>query len=173
MKTFICEICGDAYLGDEKPKQCPFCGAKDTYIKLGDEADPIVNKTIELSEVSRKNLEETLNLELDAHAIYICMANKADTYEIKAMYKRLAKVELEHASAVCKIMKIAQPETRTKTCDEDDVENFKKTLDLEQTAARLYLGFAKEAEEKDIKIFFTALSKVESEHDELIKNYLK
>ena len=39
MKTYICEICGDAYLGTEKPKNCPFCGAGEGFIKEGKKAN--------------------------------------------------------------------------------------------------------------------------------------
>jgi len=172
MKTFICEICGDAYIGDEKPKNCPFCGARHSFIRNGNEASPVVNKTFELSEVSRKNLEETLKLEMHANAVYLCMAGKAKTYEIKAMYKRLAKVELEHANITCKLMKISLPESNPELCSDEDVENFNETIKLEETASSLYAKFAKEASEQDIKILFTALMQVEADHIALIKNYL-
>jgi rubrerythrin len=172
MRTFICEICGDAYVGVEKPKNCPFCGARENYIKLGAEANPIINKKIELDEQTIKNLKATYDLEVKASALYICMAGKAKTYEIKAMYKRLAKVELEHAVIVTKLLKINRPEVGTETCSDEDVENFKKTIDLETNATNLYTKFAREAEKQDIKILFTALTQAEQDHIELIKNYL-
>lgn len=172
MKTFICEICGDAYLGEEKPKGCPFCGAREAFIKEGKDADPIVNQKEEIGEASGKNLKETLKLEKEAVAIYNCMAGKSSTYEIKAMYKRLAKVEMEHASIICKLLEIEKPEITTEECSEDDVENFKKTIDLENAATNLYKKFAKEATEKNIKILFTALVQAEEDHIILIKNYL-
>jgi len=172
MKTFICEICGDAYLGEEKPKGCPFCGARVAFIKDGNEASPIVNQAIEVGDVSRKNLMETLDLETKANKIYLCMAGKAKSYEIKAMFKRIAKVELEHAVIVCKILKIEVPQIGDELCSEDDFDNFQKTLELEKHATGLYAKFAKEAAEKELKIMFTALSQAEDDHIELIKNYL-
>lgn len=172
MKTYICEICGDAYLGEEQPSECPFCGSRKGFIKDGADANPITEQLLELSEADRKKLEATLELELDANAIYLCMAGKAETYEIKAMYKRLAKVELEHANIACKLMKISLPEARTKQCSDEDVENFAETIKLEENATSLYAQFAKEAMEKNVKIFFTALTQVETDHIELIKNYL-
>jgi rubrerythrin len=207
MKTYICQICGDAYIGSEKPSECPFCGARSHFIKTGKESNPIVNQKIpariatparsdqpeklrstmlagavssgeqsvaggEISELSGRNLEETLALELDANLIYLCMANKADSYEIKAMYKRLAKVELEHAVIVCKIMDIALPKAGPQTCVEDKVKNFERTIELEDHAAKLYAGFAKVATETNIRILFTALAQVEEDHIKLIKNYL-
>jgi rubrerythrin len=172
MKTFICEICGDAYVGEEKPKNCPFCGARENFIKDGKEANPIVNQEIELGEQTVKNLKATYDLEVKASALYVCMAGKAKTYEIKAMYKRLAKVELEHAVITTKLLKSDSPVTTAQGCDDEDVENFKKTILLEENATNLYKKFAGEATEQNIKILFTALAQAEEDHIELIKNYL-
>lgn len=171
MKTYICEICGDAYIGEDKPSQCPFCGAKRNFIKEGNEARPIVNENIEINEKERENLMATLELEMDAVAIYQCMATKAGSYEIKAMYKRLAKVELEHAVIVTKILKIEKPEVVTVICADGDVDNFNKTIALEDNASTLYAKFAQEATENNLKKFFGALTLVEKEHIDLINNY--
>lgn len=171
MKTFICEICGDAYLGSEAPSKCPFCGADHNYIKPGSEANPVFNREGEISEVSKNNLMETLYLEVRANATYLCMAEKTSSFELQKMYKRLAKVELEHATIVTKFLDIKMPENLVEECDDEDSENFKKTIELEDHAASLYDKFAKEAEEERVKVFFTALKKVESEHIELINNY--
>lgn len=172
MKTYICQICGDAYIGTDKPSDCPFCGARGNFIKPGSEANPIVNQKEVVGELSRKNLLETLELEKTANALYLCMAEKADTYEVKAMYKRLAKVELEHAIIVTKLLDIARPEAKEEPCSDDMAENFTKTINLEDTATKLYARFAQEATEKNVKIFFTALTQVEAGHIELIKGYL-
>ena len=128
MKTYICEICGDAYIGSEKPKNCPFCGARECFIKLGSKANPIVNQKEEISEASKNNLKATYDLEIKAVANYNCMAGKAKTYEIKAMYKRLAKVELEHAVIVTKLLGTDKPVIGIETCSDEDVENFKRVL---------------------------------------------
>lgn len=172
MKTYICQICGDAYLGKEKPHNCPFCGARENFIKEGKDALPIVAQQFEVGVTSRKNLEETLKLEMHANAVYLCMAGNADVYEIKAMYKRLAKVELEHASIVCKLLKISLPDVNPELCSADDLENFNETIKLEENATSLYAKFAQEATESEIKIIFTALMQVENDHIELIKTYL-
>lgn len=172
MKTYICEICGDAYLGDGKPADCPFCGAPGKYIKEGKEANPIVNKKPEIGEVSKKNLGEVYNLEVKASAIYVCMAGKAKTYEIKAMFKRLAKIELEHAVIATKLLGMPAPVVNPEDCSDEDVENFKRTVELEEHATSLYQKFAGEAMESDMKMLFTALSEAEADHINLIKNYL-
>lgn len=172
MKTFICEICGDAYLGEEKPHNCPFCGARMAFIKEGKDAKPVVEVKEQLSELTTKNLKETLQLEIEANAIYLCMAGKAKSYEVMKMYKRLAKVELEHATICTKLLGIAMPEIASRQCSDLELENFQKTLELEDHASHLYATFAKEAIEQHVKIMFTALTQVETDHIELIKNYL-
>ncbi|MDO9231712.1 MAG: ferritin family protein [bacterium] len=185
MKLYICEICGDAYIGEEKPTDCPFCGAKNNFIKNADEAKPIVNEKIpastrgddrsstrggDISELSQKNLLETLALETRANAMYLCMAGKASEYKIKAMYKRLAKVELEHAVIVTKLLGIVMPEMKAETCADENQENFQKTIELEDHAVELYKKFTSEATEPNIRKFFGALMQVEAGHIELIKN---
>lgn len=172
MKTYICQICGDAHLGSEKPRNCPFCGAREAFIKEGHEALPIVVQSFEIGEQSRANLQETLKLEMHANAVYLCMASKAKTYEVKAMFKRLAKVELEHATIVTKFLKIEMPAIDPEMCSDDEAENFKETIKLEENASGLYSRFAKEASEQNIRIFFTAINQAEIDHIELIKKYL-
>jgi rubrerythrin len=172
MNLYICEICGDAYIGSEKPTDCPFCGARNNFIKPGDEAKPIVNEKIEISELSKKNLMTTLDLETKANAIYLCMAGKAKEYKIRAMYKRLAKVELEHAVIVTKLMGMDMPAIAPESCSDEEVKNFTRTIELEDHATMLYKQFLSEATEDNIRKLFGALSQVEQGHIELIKNYL-
>lgn len=170
MNLYICEICGDAYIGTDKPSDCPFCGAKNNFIKLASEAQPIVNIKSEISEQSRKNLMETLALETGANAIYLCMAGKAQEYKFMKMYKRLAKVELEHAIIVTKLLGIEMPQINPETCADDLKENFSRTIELEDHATELYKKFTGEATEEHIRKFFGALAQVEQGHIELIKS---
>jgi rubrerythrin len=172
VNLYICEICGDAYIGIEKPSDCPFCGAKNNFIKLADEAQPIINIKSEISEASRKNLMETLELEIRANAIYICMAGKAKEYKIQKMYKRLAKVELEHAIIVTKLLNIQMPQINPESCSDEEVENFQKTIELEDHATSLYKKFTAEATEEYLRKFFGALMQVEQGHIDLIKNIM-
>jgi len=172
MKVYICEICGDAYVGTEKPHDCPFCGAKANFIKDGAEASPVFLREEALSGETKKRMQETYDLEVKAVATYNCMAGRAKSYETKAMYKRLAKVEMEHATIVTKFLGIDRPVIGEESCSDDEKENFEKTVELEDHAAKLYAGFAKDSTEQRAKIFFTALAQVEAGHIELIKNYL-
>lgn len=170
MNLYICEICGDAYIGTDKPSDCPYCGAKNNFIKLASEAQPIISVKTEISEQSKKNLMETLALETRANAIYTCMAGKASEYKFNKMYKRLAKVELEHAIIVTKLLGIEMPEIANEVCSEDIKENFDKTVELEDHASALYKKFTSEATEDHVRKFFGALMQVEKGHIDLIKS---
>jgi rubrerythrin len=172
MNLYICEICGDAYIGTEKPSDCPFCGAKNNFIKSADEAQPIINVKGEISETSKKNLMETLTLETRASAIYTCMAGKTKEYKIQKMYKRLAKVELEHAVIVTKLMSIPMPEINPVSCSDEKIENFNKTIELENHAASLYKKFIGDSAEEHIRKFFGALMQVEQGHIDLINKFI-
>ncbi len=172
MNLYICEICGDAYVGAEKPKNCPFCGAGEAFIKNGQEANPIFNREEEIGETSKKNLLATYDLEVKAVAIYNCMAGKAENYWQKAMYKRLAKVELEHAVIVTKLLGTEAPKVGEEVCSDNMKENFQKTIDLEDNATNLYRQFNQESQEEKVKVFFTAVSQVEADHLDLIKKFL-
>jgi rubrerythrin len=172
MKLFICEICGDAYIGEEKPSDCPFCGARGTFIKSGADAQPIAEIKTEISELSKKNLMETLALETRANAVYLCMAGEAKDYQIMKMYKRLAKVELEHAIIATKLLNIAMPEIETQNCSSEDLENFRKTIELEDHAVELYKKFTAESSEEHVRKFFGAIMQAEIGHIELIKQFL-
>jgi len=172
MNLYICEICGDAYIGAEKPSDCPFCGAKNNFIKTADEANPIVTQKIEISEKSKNNLMETLALETRANATYLCMAEKSKVMKINKMFKRLAKIELEHATIAIKLLGIDMPEINKEACSETDTENFQRTVELEDHAVSLYKKFAVEAEEDNIRKFFGALAQVEGGHGELAKKLI-
>jgi rubrerythrin len=52
------------------------------------------------------------------------------------------------------------------------LENFKRTIELEDHAVELYRKFAGEAGEAHIRKFFGAIMQAEIGHIELIKNYL-
>ncbi|MEI7498766.1 MAG: ferritin-like domain-containing protein [Candidatus Falkowbacteria bacterium] len=173
MKIFICEICGEAYLGTEAPSHCPFCGAHQNFLKLDSVASPLTSKAVELSELSQQNLQTALTLEKTATALYICMAHKSDKPGVTAMYHALAKIEHEHANAMARLLDEPKPVIDSAACADDDEANFKKTLALEDNAVQLYQRFAKEATEREVKIFFAGLWQIEADHAALITNLLQ
>jgi rubrerythrin len=169
VKVFRCRICGDPYLGSEAPMQCPFCGALQKFFVEAQDWNPD-EFNVELSEISKKNLEAALQLELDNASFYDCAKNKADEanddYGL-AKFKVLMKVEKEHASAISKFLKISKPELEKHSCNADSKANSKEGWEREDRAIKAYGKFRDEATEPRLKEFFGALVEIETDHLDL------
>lgn len=169
IKVFRCRICGDPYIGNEAPTQCPFCGAEKRFIIEAKDWNPNEFK-VELSDTSKKNLEAALDLELDNAAFYNCAKNAADKandhYNI-AKFKTLMKVEREHASAISKFLNISRPDLEKKMCNADAKTNSKEGWKREDRAIKAYSKFRDEATESRLKEFFDALVEIETDHLDL------
>jgi len=164
MKLWRCMICGDPYLGEEKPRNCPFCGAHERYIVEQTEyKDPVIES---LSDVSKENLEAALQLETNNAEFYACASRKANTDEMKNMFKALSKVESEHASVISKALKIAKPEINlaNNECQADDMANLEESHVREERAIKKYGKFLSEATEPRVQEIFSAVIAVESDH---------
>ena len=175
VKVFRCRICGDPYIGKEAPTQCPFCGAKQSYFVEAKNWNPD-EFNVKLSEVSRKNLQAALQLELDNASFYDCAKNAAekakDHYSL-AKFKALMKVEREHASAISKFLKMSQPELKKQSCKDNSKDNTKEGWEREDRAIKAYAKFRNEANEPRLKEFFGALVEIETDHLDLHAQYLK
>jgi rubrerythrin len=174
IEVFRCRICGDPYIGAEAPKQCPFCGAAQIYfIEAQNWNTDEFNVT--LSEVSKKNLEAALQLELDNAAFYDCakgVAEKAGDHYGLAKFKALMKVEREHASAISKFLKISRPELEKQACNANSKANTKEGWERENRAIKAYTKFRDGAKEERLKEFFGALVEIETDHLDLHADYL-
>ena len=175
IKVFRCRICGDPYIGSEAPTQCPFCGAAQKLFVEAQDWNPD-EFNVKLSDLSKKNLESALQLELDNAAFYDCAKNSAqkagDEYGI-AKFKALMKVEREHASAISKFLKISRPELEKKTCDANTKANSKEGWEREDRAIKAYAKFRDEAAEPRLKEFFEVLVEIETDHLDLHAEYIK
>ena len=175
VKVFRCRICGDPYIGTEAPTQCPFCGATQRLFVEAQDWNPD-EFNVKFSDVSRKNLEAALQLELDNAAFYDCAINVADKagdqYSL-AKFKALMKVEREHASAISKFLKISRPELEKQACNADSKANSKEGFEREDRAIKAYAKFRDEATEPRLKEFFGALVEIETDHLDLHAEYLK
>ncbi len=166
IKVWKCRICGEAYLGDEPPTHCAFCGAERNHIILAPEyKDP--NPVKGLEETDRKNLEEALKLEISATQFYACSVGHAENEEDRSMFKALKRVEKEHVELICKALGIPMAEIGTEPCDGAE-ENLKETLRREVNATNIYTKAAAEAKSPRVKEIFEALAKVEAEHRDLV-----
>jgi rubrerythrin len=165
LKLFRCRICGDPYLGSEPPSYCPFCGAPQKYMQPAEEYVDR-NEVPNLSPRSRANLEKALDLEVKNAAFYMCASDCAQDSVAKAMFKALWRTEAEHASLICKILKVPKPEIKPddKACLKDPKANFAAAHGREERAVAFYAQSAQEASEDRVKEVFAALTEVETYH---------
>ncbi|RJP19825.1 MAG: ferritin [Candidatus Abyssobacteria bacterium SURF_5] len=165
MNVFKCRVCGDPYVGNTKPSNCPFCGAPAKFIILADnwvEPEPPI-----LSDVTRKHLESALKLEVDNVQFYRCAMNATDEPLTKEMFKALSRIESEHASVICKYLNVPKvavqdvPEICGLTTREEHLE---EALRREQEAVKFYSAAARGTTEEPVREFFEAVSEVENDH---------
>jgi rubrerythrin len=163
MKVFKCKICQEGYLGDKAPTHCPFCGAHQPYMI---EAKDFVIPGYKLTDVSRRNLEEALKLEIGNAEFYFCAAGRADNVTDTTMFKRLGKIESEHASTIVKELEIPLPDiSREKDmCSDANVNNLKESHQREDSAIKHYAKFLGEAAEERVREIFTAIIEIEKDH---------
>lgn len=164
MQVFRCKICGDPYLGEEIPTNCPFCGApKDYMIFAKNWRDPEPEK---LSNITKGNLQSALELEVENTKFYKCATEMTSNTEGKQMFRALSKIESEHASMICKILKMEKPTiTLDKlACYPSYQDNLKDAQAREDRAIKAYSKFFKEAKEPHVKEMFKALVEIETEH---------
>lgn len=174
MKFYRCQICGDPFMGDHMPSHCPFCGAHQDYISTAAEWTD-ENETIgEMSEISRKNLEEALQLEVNNKAFYLDASARTGSTELQGIFKNLSKIEGEHASTIKKMLKVEPPapEAGKDTATDSDHENLTEARGREERAAALYAQSAMEAVEDRINKVFRAVSEIESDHIQLESDLL-
>jgi rubrerythrin len=170
VKLWRCEICGDPYIGDSPPDNCPFCGAHSNYIKEADKAD--VNFDVELSAKDKANSEKALQVELSNAAFYFCAAEKTDDAEGKLLFKALGKVEAEHASIWRKILRLDKLDKANDSCHLSNKENLQDSHDRETRAIEFYGKAAAEADSPRVKQIFEALVEVETDHLKLSEERL-
>ncbi len=173
VQVFRCKICGEAFVANHKSTHCPFCGAPVKFIVDAKEyQEPEVS---ELTEISKKNLEFSFDLEINAAQIYHCMRKKSKDEFIIGMMKTLSKVELEHAEVIGKLIgkdvscKIPLKED---LCTADRKESLEKTKELETGAVEHYKKFLAEATEQRVKDIFEALLHAEQDHVKITEENL-
>lgn len=173
IKTWVCKICGDPYVGEEAPTHCPFCGADHKYIVNGTEyQEPVVG---ELTEKEKENILAAIKLEVGNAEFYFCASGKTNTIELQKRFKALGKVEAEHAGTLAKMIKAQKPDiSRDKTdCAGDDNAFMQEALNREDKAIKSYSQFLKEADDMRVKQVFAALVEIETTHLDLEKESLE
>ena len=69
VRLWRCEICGDPYIGESPPDNCPFCGAGRRYIK--EARDAKVDFAVQHNDKDKSNAEHPMKLEIRNAAMYI------------------------------------------------------------------------------------------------------
>lgn len=174
MKLWRCQICGDPYLGEEKPRNCPFCGAHERSLVLQRDYEDRIGVIGKLTDVSRKNLEAALKLEINNTQFYTCASKKSKEDEAKNLFKALSKIESEHASLISKALGIKKPPIEeADICGSDYKENLRESHKREERAIKNYGRFLSEATEPRAQEIFSALVIIESDHLSLSEERLK
>ena len=171
-KLYVCKICGEPYLGGEAPDDCPFCGAPKNYLKSVEEFSPLW-KT-ELDEQEKKDMQETLKLEINATALYLDVAEKNEKYsEQNRLFKQLARTEKEHAEIAAKFLNIDLPEIVGEKSKQDINKDLERTKELESHAVELYNKFLQNAKSENLKNFYIALIHAEQGHFDIAEESIE
>jgi rubrerythrin len=166
VKLYICKICGEPYLGGEAPDDCPFCGAPKNYLKPVEEFSEIWNT--ELSEQEKKDMQETIDLEINATAYYQKVSDNEKKYSKQnRLFKQLARVEKEHAEIAVKFLNIELPKIKGEDVKGSVEKDLERTKELEKGAIEKYQQFLKNADNDKVKMFYVALIHAEQGHHDI------
>lgn len=171
IKLWRCEICGDPYIGETPPDNCPFCGAHRKYIR--EAKDIVVTFNVELGSVDKANVEHALNVEVSNSAFYFCATDKTDDTEGKLLFKALGKIEAEHANVWRKILKMPAAPKGNESCHTVNRDNLQESHNRETRAIEFYRKAASESTNPRVKQVFEALVEVETDHLNLSEQRLK
>lgn len=171
VKLFRCLICGDPYVGESPPANCPFCGAHQPYFK--EAKDSAVVFEVPLTEKDRANAEHALGVEVSNAAFYFCAAAKTDDAEGALLFTALGKIESEHAAIWKKVLRLAKEPAGNETCHLHNVENLNESHERETRAIAFYKKAAKESDHDRLKQIFEALVEIETDHLHLSEQRLK
>jgi rubrerythrin len=170
-KLWRCRICGDPYIGDNPPANCPFCGAHLSYIKEAKEM--MLSFDVVLTGKDRANVEYALKVEVSNSAFYSCAAGRTDDEEGKLLFKALAKIEAEHATIWKKILKLPAVPAGTEDCFGENVKNLQESHERETRAIDFYRKAASESDNERVREIFEALVEVETDHLSLSEERLR
>ena len=163
-KLYKCQICGDPYLGDEAPINCPYCGAKRHYFV---DAHDYVNKFEQdnnFTDVELDAFKAALDVEIGNASFYKTASEKSTENIHKWLFKALMKVESEHASIFSKHLKITKPELFDVDASSNGEANLQESHRREGVAIEAYKKFAELSTTPRAKEVFDALVEIEADH---------
>jgi rubrerythrin len=163
LKLFVCQVCGEPYLGRSKPDDCPFCGAPAKYIGRVEEYTELWKE--DLNEQEKKDLQATLALEVNAAGYYTTVGKTQGKYsKYGRLFKQLARVEKEHAEVAAKFIDVELPEFKGEDSKGSIEADLERTKQLEENAVKEYQEFLGRASSDKVKKFFEALIHAEQGH---------
>lgn len=171
VELFRCEICGDPYIGEAPPANCPFCGAHMKYIKKAKDAKVVFD--VELSDKDKKLAEKALGVEVSNAGFYFCAAAKIRDEEGRNLFKALGKVEAEHASVWRKLLKLKELPELDEACSDDYQTDLEDSHARETRAIKFYSEAAKTADHERLRQVFESFVEVETDHLELSRQRLE
>ena len=162
MEVYRCRFCGETHLGLGPLTNCPFCGAHDKYmVKIEEWQEE--NKDVEVN-VSKENLDIALDVEIGNASFYKAAAANARSSVSQGIFKRLSKVENEHAEVIAKLLNIDLPDLIDMDDMGSDESNFEESYKRESKAIEHYTKSYAIAEEPRVKEVFFMLTEIEKDH---------
>jgi rubrerythrin len=157
MKVFRCLICGEPYLGVQKPTNCPCCGSLAKHIVNATEYRRL--EAGELSEATKKNLEKARDIMIRNAEFYICSAYPMDAPESEALLLALARTEHKHANLVSDILGMHHPhiEYNPRTCHPIYLKNLEEAHLRGRSSLAFYKEIARNATDERVRQLFDAL----------------
>ncbi|MEM0372858.1 MAG: ferritin family protein [archaeon] len=164
IQLFVCKICGEPYLGERSPADCPYCGAPRKYVKPYGEYSQLW-KDAKLTSVEKENLTKALAAEVNAMYYYDKVAKTQEKYsKYNRFFKRISTVEQEHISTIVKFLNIPSPELKGEEPKGSIEKDIERTKQLEAEAVRDYTAFVTSSKHRPVKTLFKALLHAEQGH---------
>lgn len=104
MQIYRCLICGDTFVMQAKPENCPYCGSIDHYIVLTIDYPDDIND-IETTTQEYADLLHAAQLEYTNATFYDELGKIDPASTLASLYRHLAKIEHEHLKVFAKLMK--------------------------------------------------------------------
>lgn len=104
MQIYRCLICGDTFVMQSKPENCPYCGSGDSYIVLTLDYPANINE-ISTTTQEYADLLHAAQLEYTNASFYTELGKINHDSALASLYRHLAKIENEHLIVFAKLMK--------------------------------------------------------------------
>lgn len=165
MLAVRCRICGETYLGSAVPVACPYCGAHEGYLVTDGSYDDAVN-AVAPTEVERADLERASEIERANARFYAALASLPGNSVLASAYKRLARIEAEHCSVFCKLLREPKPDDMAVPSEApaDWREAIAESRAREEYASAFYAEAASNATNPRVWEIFSAIAEVEADH---------